>query len=88
MLLNSHQTRVTSTDNRETGTCSLREAHIVSGVLSRVSIPVLHSAAAIKTLCDIAAEQASNNQESVGATNLLLKTLLEKRYALRELDHH
>ncbi|KAK0746622.1 Bystin-domain-containing protein [Schizothecium vesticola] len=64
------------------GTCTLREAHIVSGVLSRVSIPVLHSAAAIKTLCDIAAEQASNNQESVSATNMLLKTLLEKKYAL------
>src|SRR3954447_25178564 len=70
------------------GTCTLREAQIVSGVLSRVSIPVLHSAAAIKTLCDIAAEQASNNQESVSATNMLLKTLLEKRYALRELCHH
>ncbi|KAK1834367.1 Bystin [Podospora conica] len=64
------------------GTCTLREAHIVCGVLSRVSIPVLHSAAAIKTLCDIAAEQASNNQESVAATNMLLKSLLEKRYAL------
>ncbi|KAK5660348.1 hypothetical protein OQA88_12889 [Cercophora sp. LCS_1] len=64
------------------GTCSLREAHIVSGVLARVSIPVLHSAAAIKTLCDIAAEQASQSSEAVSATNLLLKTLLEKRYAL------
>jgi len=66
------------------GTCTLREAHIVSGVLSRVSIPVLHSAAAIKTLCDIAAEQASQSSECVSATNLLLKTLLEKRYALRK----
>lgn len=70
------------------GTCTLREAHIVCGVLSRVSIPVLHSAAAIKTLCDIAAEQASNNQESVAATNMLLKTLLEKKYALRKWYHH
>lgn len=70
------------------GTCTLREAHIICGVLTRVSIPVLHSAAAIKTLCDIAAEQASNNQESVAATNMLLKILLEKKYALRKWYHH
>lgn len=36
--------------------CSLREAHIISAVLVRISIPVLHSAAAIKGLCDIAAQ--------------------------------
>ncbi|KAK3353054.1 Bystin-domain-containing protein [Lasiosphaeria hispida] len=64
------------------GTCTLREAQIISAVLARVSIPVLHSAAAIKTLCDIAAEQASQNSECVSSTNLFLKVLLEKRYAL------
>ncbi|KAL2267646.1 hypothetical protein VTJ83DRAFT_4923 [Remersonia thermophila] len=64
------------------GTCTLREAQIISAVLARVSIPVLHSAAAIKTLCDIAAEQASQQSECVSATNYMLKVLLEKRYAL------
>ncbi|KAM7218590.1 Bystin [Rhypophila decipiens] len=64
------------------GTCTLREAQIVAAVLTRVSIPVLHSAAAIKTLCDIAAEQASQQSECVSATNFLLKVLLEKKYAL------
>ncbi|KAK4039029.1 Bystin [Parachaetomium inaequale] len=64
------------------GTCTLREAQIISAVLARVSIPVLHSAAAIKTLCDIAAEQASQQSESVSATNFMLKVLLEKKYAL------
>ncbi|EGS21459.1 uncharacterized protein CTHT_0033170 [Thermochaetoides thermophila DSM 1495] len=64
------------------GTCTLREAQIISAVLARISIPVLHSAAAIKTLCDIAAEQASQRAECVSATNYLLKVLLEKRYAL------
>ncbi|KAK4150914.1 Bystin [Chaetomidium leptoderma] len=64
------------------GTCTLREAQIVSAVLARVSIPVLHSAAAIKTLCDIAAEQASQQSECVSATNYMLKVLLEKKYAL------
>jgi hypothetical protein len=53
-------------------------------VLARVSIPVLHSAAAIKTLCDIAAEQASQQSECVSATNFMLKVLLEKKYALRK----
>ncbi|KAK0636953.1 Bystin-domain-containing protein [Bombardia bombarda] len=64
------------------GTCSLREAQIIAACLTRVSIPVLHSAAAIKTLCDIAAEQVSQQAECVSATNYLLKVLLEKRYAL------
>ncbi|KAK4166814.1 Bystin-domain-containing protein [Cladorrhinum sp. PSN259] len=64
------------------GTCTLREAQIISAVLSRVSVPVLHSAAAMKALCDIAAEQASQKSECVSATNYLLKVLLEKRYAL------
>ena len=69
------------------GTCTLREAQIISAVLARVSIPVLHSAAAIKTLCDIAAEQASQQSESVSATNFMLKVLLEKKYALRKFKH-
>jgi len=32
----------------QSGTCTLREAQIISAVLVRVSVPVLHSAAAIK----------------------------------------
>ena len=64
------------------GTCTIREAHIVSAVLARVSIPVLHSAAALKGLCDIAAQEASQGTEGGGATNIFIKTLLEKKYAL------
>lgn len=64
------------------GTCTLREAHIVCAVLTRVSIPVLHSAAALKGLCDIAAEAASHGTEGGGATNIFIKTLLDKKYAL------
>jgi essential nuclear protein 1 len=64
------------------GTCTLREAHIISGVLVRVSIPVLHSAVALKGLCDIAAEEASAGTEGGGATNIFIKALLEKKYAL------
>ncbi|GAP85215.1 putative bystin-like protein [Rosellinia necatrix] len=60
------------------GSCTLKEAHIISGILLRVSVPVLHSAAAIKALCDI----ASGDLGAAGVVNTFLKTLLEKRYAL------
>ncbi|KAI9845034.1 MAG: snoRNA-binding rRNA-processing protein [Thelocarpon superellum] len=62
--------------------CTLREAHIVSSVLARVSVPVLHSAAALLRLCDIAAEQTSVSTEAGGATNIFIQVLLEKKYAL------
>lgn len=64
------------------GTCTLREAHIISSVLARVSIPVLHSAAALLRLCDMAAEQSSMATEGGGATNVFIRVLLEKKYAL------
>lgn len=64
------------------GTCTLREAHIVSSVLVRVSIPVLHSAAALLRLTEIAAEQTSVSTDSAGATNIFIRVLLEKKYAL------
>ena len=64
------------------GTCTLREAHIISSVLIRVSIPVLHSAAALMRLTEIAAEQASASTEGGGATNVFIRVLLEKKYAL------
>jgi essential nuclear protein 1 len=66
----------------QSSTCTLREAHIVSSILARVSIPVLHSAAALLRLCDIAAEQTSISTEGGGATNILIRVLLEKKYAL------
>ncbi|KIW03617.1 uncharacterized protein PV09_05369 [Verruconis gallopava] len=62
--------------------CTLREAHIVASVLARVSVPVLHSAYALARLCEIAAEQMTVHTEAGGATNIFIKTLLEKRYAL------
>jgi essential nuclear protein 1 len=64
------------------GTCTLREAHIISAVLARVSIPVLHSAAALKGLCDIAAQESPSGAEGGGATNIFIRVLLDKKYAL------
>ncbi|KAK5122017.1 hypothetical protein LTR85_004263 [Meristemomyces frigidus] len=64
------------------GTCTLREATIISSVISRVSIPVLHSATALYRLCEIGAEQMMQDVESAGACNIFIRTLLEKKYAL------
>ena len=64
------------------GTCTLREAHIISSVLIRVSVPAIHSAVALSKLCEIAADQMQAKPESAGSTNLFIKVLLEKRYAL------
>ncbi|KAH3010236.1 hypothetical protein KXW60_000757 [Aspergillus fumigatus] len=64
------------------GTCTLREAHIVSSVIARVSIPVLHSAAALLRMCDLAAEQSLRSLESTGAVNVFIRVFLEKKYAL------
>ncbi|KAE8147268.1 Bystin-domain-containing protein [Aspergillus avenaceus] len=64
------------------GTCTLREAHIVSSVIARVSIPVLHSAAALLRMCDLAAEQSMRSLESTGAVNMFIRVFLEKKYAL------
>ena len=62
--------------------CTQREAVIVASVVARVSVPVLHSAAALHRLCEIAAEQMSSDPESAGPCNIFIKTLLEKKYAL------
>ncbi|KIH90110.1 essential nuclear protein 1 [Sporothrix brasiliensis 5110] len=63
------------------GTTTLREAQIVSAALVRTSIPVLHSSAALKGLCDIAAE-ISPDSEGQSAISVFIKALLDKRYAL------
>jgi len=55
------------------GTCTLREAVIMASVLSKNSIPMLHSAAAILKIAE-----ADYN----GANSIFLRTLLDKKYAL------
>lgn len=63
--------------------CTLREAHIISSVLAKIKIPVLHSAAALLRLCEICADQtASVNSEAAGAANIFIRVLLAKKYAL------
>lgn len=62
--------------------CTQREATIVASVVAKVSVPVLHSAAAIHRICEISAEQMSSDPESAGPANIFIRTLLEKKYAL------
>ncbi|MCO5596158.1 hypothetical protein L7F22_050218 [Adiantum nelumboides] len=56
----------------ETG-CTLKEAAIISSVLTRVSIPILHSAAALLRLAEM---------HYAGPTSLFIRVLLDKKYAL------
>jgi len=64
------------------GSCTQRQATIVASVVRMVSVPVLHSAAALHRLCEIAAEQSFSDPEAAGPCNIFIKTLLEKKYAL------
>jgi essential nuclear protein 1 len=57
----------------ESGNCTLREAIIISSVLSRNSIPVLHSCAAMLKIAEM---------EYSGANSIFLRVLLDKKYAL------
>lgn len=64
------------------GVCTEREAKIVASVVARVSVPVLHSAAAINYICQLAASQMSSDPDAAKPANMFLKVLLEKKYAL------
>lgn len=54
-------------------TCTLREAVVLSSVLTRGSIPMLHSAAALLKLAEL---------PYAGTTSFFLRVLLDKKYAL------
>lgn len=53
--------------------CSLKEATIVASVIAKVSVPVLPASAALLKLCQMTYS---------GPTSILIKTLLNKKYAL------
>ena len=57
----------------ESGDCNLREAAIIGSVLVKVSIPMLHSAAALLKLTEL---------EYTGPNSLFIRILLDKKYAL------
>lgn len=57
----------------EQGDCTLKEATIIGSVLSKVSIPMMHSAAAMIKMASMPYS---------GATSLFLRVLLDKKYSL------
>lgn len=57
----------------ESGSCTLQEAVIVGSVISKVSIPVLHSAAALLKLAEM---------DYSGPNSLFIRIFLDKKYAL------
>ncbi|KAJ8360703.1 hypothetical protein SKAU_G00172280 [Synaphobranchus kaupii] len=63
----------------DSGTCTLREAIIIGSILTKCSIPVLHSSATMLKLAEM---------EYNGANSIFLRLLLDKKYALpfRVLD--
>uniref|UniRef100_A0A452U6E9 Bystin like n=1 Tax=Ursus maritimus TaxID=29073 RepID=A0A452U6E9_URSMA len=63
----------------DSGTCTLREAIIVGSIITKCSIPVLHSSAAMLKIAEM---------EYSGANSIFLRLLLDKKYALpyRVLD--
>ncbi|CAL9060707.1 unnamed protein product [Musa banksii] len=63
----------------QSGTCTLREAVIIGSIIQKVSIPPLHSSAALMKLAEL---------EYCGTTSYFIKLFLDKKYALpyRVLD--
>jgi len=59
----------------DSGNCTLREATIVASVIVKVSIPVLHSGAALHRLCE-------STEVYNGANSIFIKALLSKKHAL------
>ena len=57
----------------ESGTCTLREALIISSVLAKTSIPMLHLSAALLKIAEM---------DYTGANSIFVRTLLDKKYAL------
>jgi len=57
----------------EGGDCTLREGTIIGSVLAKVSIPMVHSAAAMLKMASMPYQ---------GATSLFLRVLLDKKYSL------
>ncbi|KAI4484931.1 hypothetical protein M0802_012939 [Mischocyttarus mexicanus] len=57
----------------ESGTCTLREAVIISSVIAKNSIPMLHSSAAMLKIAEM---------DYTGANSIFLRVFLDKKYAL------
>ncbi|EFC49754.1 predicted protein, partial [Naegleria gruberi] len=57
----------------EDGQCTVKEAHIIGGILKKMTIPVMHSAAALLKIASL---------DYTNTNCIFIKVFLEKRYAL------
>ena len=57
----------------QSGNCSLREAVIIGSVITKCSIPLLHSSAALLKIAEM---------DYTGANSVFLRLLIDKKYAL------
>lgn len=57
----------------QAGNCTLQEAVIISSILLKNSIPMLHSAAALLKIAEM---------DYNGANSIFIRTLCDKKYAL------
>ncbi|KAJ3311775.1 snoRNA-binding rRNA-processing protein [Boothiomyces sp. JEL0838] len=64
----------------ESGTCTLREAAIIGSVLIKISVPVLHSAAALLKIAEM--DYTGLYDLISGPNSLFIRVLLDKKYAL------
>ncbi|CAF0911701.1 unnamed protein product [Didymodactylos carnosus] len=55
------------------GTCALREAIIISSIIAKTSVPMLHSAAALLKIAEM---------NYSGVNSIFIRILVEKRFAL------
>ena len=54
--------------------CTLREAHLISSVIAKVSVPVLHASAVLIKFCEMS--------PWFGTTSIFMATLIGKKYSL------
>ena len=57
----------------ESGTCTLREAVIIGSIVAKLSIPILHSSAALLKIAEM---------DYTGANSIFLRIFIDKKYAL------
>lgn len=55
----------------ESGTCTLKESQIIASVVSKISLPMLHSAACLMRLADLPYD---------GPTSIFIRVILDKKY--------
>ncbi|KAJ2903758.1 bystin [Zalerion maritima] len=62
--------------------CTVKEAKVIASIMSQNKIPLLTGCVGLEKMCEVAAQEASSTGELASASNMFIKTLIEKRYAM------